>query len=789
MASPDELRNNAREPLRCMAQAKGWAIDERTLELSDSDAGYNERESTMRNAYRTQLARLSGEGVTSKKRKLLNDTADDELTRQVSSMQEEEEAIPDEGGSRAKQDPYHISPDCFARPAQEALLRIQGVVSDRDVTESQDPEEVINSGVFIDHVTLQKFTFEECEAAVDAAAEKWCPEPGATEEKHPLALACHRFNFSWDGISWPIEGYLSKTKIDAAFQEEMLPMMQIMYRGNQAGNYGSDAFRTKVLRVSESIFFGYRALLNVYLMSQTFDKQHVPNGDDPTAIYFKGLGVEEKTPFQNFLIFLFTKIYESMFVRYKNSFFYTRVFNDKGQFVYAYRLHSTIKDWVWGQTNMFMHSDMWAASVASAGNMDSAIKQLQNTVQPQLPRLVKDRYTLAFRNGIYLVKEDGFITWEVGKGHLTSKVIACNYIPQDFNVEHMREFSGDVDWEGNEEGTGPRTEGTPWDIPTPSFNKILTDQDFTYQVIIWFYALFGRVLYWTRDHDNWQVWPFMHGRANTGKSTFCKLMEEIYDPTDTEVMANKIERMFGIWPLVDKFVILAPEVGKGFSIERTDLQSMITGESVSVKAKGQKAFKTNWRVPGMMSGNEIPAWTDTQGAMPRRLVIFEFNNKIQVDSMMDGKLRVELPNIILKSNRFYRAACRKVGTQELWRHLPEYFKKNRDHLQGELSSIHAFLASDELTVVRSDDGTIDETVYLPLTTIRDKYREWKQANDIKESQKWESDLYNKALIDTGLSRPKRSRLAYPRDTQHIAQKMYVMGLDLTSECERQGNIR
>ncbi len=157
---------------------------------------------------------------------------------------------------------------------------------------------------------------------------------------------------------------------------------------------------------------------------------------------------------------------------------------------------------------------------------------------------------------------------------------------------------------------------------------------------LWFYALFGRMLYWTRDLDNWQVWVFNHGKGQTGKSTFCGLYQMIYHSSDTEIMGNQIEKMFGLWPLADKFGMVAPEVNMNFSCDQTELQSVITGESISIKGKNLKAVKVTWRVPGMMAGNEIPSWRDTQGAMTRRLVIFQFLHAIKVDSKLDQKLRL-----------------------------------------------------------------------------------------------------------------------------------------------------
>ena len=775
------------------AKLKNWPIDESTGDITDSDLGYSKQEVALRNQYRAQLQKYRTKFDRKRKLVEIDEEAGEQNQLDWQKAEDEDDMIESESkSSRLHRDAYHISAQSFVRPAQEALIRLrlgiqqQGIKDQQEqVDERMESDHVDVNGVFIDHVTLRDFTAEDCEAAIAKAMSNWCPEKGTPNEKHPLTITCEQFNLEWDGLSYPVPPSISIPRIQEAYRDEINAIMEIMYKSTQAGNYTDSALCEQIARVSQAIFLGYRSLLNTVHMSYTFDPTFTQNVDDPTVIHFRGFNTVETTQLQNLIIFLLKRLYENSYIRYKNAFLYSRVYNDKGQFVHAYSKVCPIEDWVWKQTDMFQHFDMWCAATASSGAMETAIKHLQYTVQPQLPNLKKDRYVISFYNGIYLVKEDAFISWE--HGPFSSRIISCNYIPQKF--KEYNECNGEVDWQGNETGDGPRHSGSPWDIPTPSFDKVLIDQGFSYQVIIWFYVLFGRLMYWTRDQDHWQVWPFMHGRANTGKSTFCKLMEQVYDPNDTEIMSNKIERQFGLWPMVGKFVILAPEVGKDFSIDKTDLQAMITGESVSVKAKNKKAFKVNWDVPGIMSGNEIPGWKDTQGAMPRRLIIFEFTKKIQVDQMMDSKLRMELPNILLKCNRFYRAAIRHVGSRELWCQLPDYFKQQRTHLQGELSSIHAFLASDEITVVRTEDGLLDETVYMPLKSIRDLYREWKQANEIREAQKWEADLYTKAFTDTGLSKPVRRRLPYPRDTTEPSQKVFVLGIDSTNECERLGNIR
>jgi hypothetical protein len=510
------------------------------------------------------------------------------------------------------------------------------------------------------------------------------------------------------------------------------------------------------------------------------------NNTDPTIMHFSPYEPTDLSSFQTLLMFLKAKIYEQSLTRYANNWLCRRLYNEDGQFVHSYEVASDIKSFIYSAVDHYSEFDVWKMLTDRGGVPRDAVEYLQNCNCAELPVLIKDRYIQSFRNGLYFLKEDRFHAW--GDGPLPNNTTACNYHPRAFDP-HVGKIA--VDFIGNADNTGPRVENTAWDIPTPWFDKILRDQAMPYNVVVWFYALFGRLFYWTGEFDAWQVWIFNHGLANTGKSTMCEVLQMVYAIEDTETLPNNIEPLFGLWPLFNKLAIFAPEVNKNFGIDRTDLQSMITGEAVTIKAKNQKAEKKRWRTPGLMSGNEIPAWSDTQGAMARRLVRFLYKNTIVMEGDLLIFLRAEIPNIILKCNRFYRAAITLVGRDSIWKHLPPYFHESRAELQAETSPIHAFMSGGDLTVCRHADGTLNRAVYIPVDELRNKFHDWKKANDIRaagDSGKWAKDVYMKALKDLGLAEPARARLAYPRDSEHKQQRFVIYGLDMTTECERLDNI-
>jgi hypothetical protein len=306
-----------------------------------------------------------------------------------------------------------------------------------------------------------------------------------------------------------------------------------------------------------------------------------------------------------------------------------------------------------------------------------------------------------------------------------------------------------------------------FNIPTPNFDRIMADQHWSYEVRLWNYVFFGRLLYWLEEKDNWQCMNYYRGLNNTGKSTFVKVAQMLYDDNDTGLFSNNQEKTFGWGALYDKLIIVAPEIKKNMNTDQAELQSAICGEGVSVKRKNKTAEKHRWRVPMIWAGNEVPDWDDTAGAMARRLVIFTHMFTIErVDGDLEKKIRGELAQLILKTNRAYHGATSQYAGKGIWEILPTPFQESKKQLQEDVSKIHEFFASEEVERV--------EGAYCPVKELRKAYNKFVTANHYNpRKHTWTKEGLYKVLRDMGLDPPSRSTKPYPRPGIHERQIVFV----------------
>lgn len=736
------------------AKLQHWEVDELTGDLLDDDANYPDQVISRRNNYRRRLQLIVGEEEPPRKRRRAQDNNQDEDDIDDSSV-EDDRGILQPG---------------VVRPAD---THFQAISQEHVLQDAQY--------FFSDRWTREQFTMENCIEAVDRAESVWCIRPEGEGQEHPMTIACRRFGIDWDGVSWPIpREKINLQQLDKAYETEFMALVEIIYRSYQAGNLQNDSFKERVERVQSAIYYAYQVMRNISFIQQSY---HANCGlaNDVSVFRFKPFNQNLMDPYHELLHYCTSKIQECGYVRFRNEYFYERIFNDKGQFVHSYKCAKTVEQFVYEVAPKYSNFDLWS-TVAERGVADGVIKYLKNRVEAEIPVLRKDRYIMSFNNGIYFIKEDYFAPYDTES--FSNKIMASVYHP--LNFDYHPELKS-VDFLGNADDTGPRHPGTADDIPTPYFDSILKDQEMTYTTRIWFYVFFGRLFYWLRDCDNWQVAPINHGVAGTGKSTLCELISRIYDVDDTGVLPNKAEKTFGLESLVDMLTILSPEVNQDFGVDRADLQSMITGERVQIRRKGKPAITIDWRAPLMLAGNETPEWKDKQGQMARRLIIFKYLKVIKkVDSRLLKKLESEIPQVVLKCNRFYRAALTYVGESSVWEKLPEYFRASRKKFQSEMSAIHGFFNSDEVQIVLDDNGKPDKNIYISTSALRDAYIQWKKDNEIRDNDRWSVELYSKALQDVGLKPPDTKRVvcSYPRDAEHASHKVIVYGMDKRSEIER-----
>lgn len=289
------------------------------------------------------------------------------------------------------------------------------------------------------------------------------------------------------------------------------------------------------------------------------------------------------------------------------------------------------------------------------------------------------------------------------------------------------------------------------EIPTPALDMVFEAQDLgpttNPDVLEWIYALMGRML---RDvgSDKWEICPFFKGVAGTGKSTILKVLNSFYNPEDVGVLSNNVEAQFGLAPLVNKKIVLCMELRQDFRLSQAELQSMVSGEEMSLAQKHKDPITTKWHAPLAFAGNTLGGWSDGQGSIARRFVIINFPKPIMAaDGNLMKRINDEMPAILLKCNLMYLMKKKMLenenGTaRSFWTLdkdengkfvVPQYFRDKQRELDEQVSTFAAFLAAEG----NMDYGTagMDPVMGIPLfiewNKLKRGYKTWCASSQLK----------------------------------------------------------
>lgn len=490
---------------------------------------------------------------------------------------------------------------------------------------------------------------------------------------------------------------------------------------------------------------------------------------------FNRIDPDSNTPYQNLILYLLAKLSEGK-MRRQGDRCMKRVYTEDGYDTHAWEPSMTIKEFVYSQTQKDINFQQWHNLTSTASNSKNCIKYLEEVKDPQFIEVVKDRHLFSFENGIYETcvfneetekYEDRFYFYEPEEGYhdaleVDNKRSACKYFEQEFVLHEYK------DW---------------YDIPTPYFQGILDDQDFPEDVCRWMYILVcGRILYEVSEMDEWQIMPFMKGKAKTGKSTILtKVAKEFYHPLDVGTLSNNVEKKFGLSALKDKFLFIAPEIKNDIGLEQCDFQTIISGEDTSVAKKFETAEAVKWKVPGLMAGNEPPGYTDNAGSIARRLAVFNFSKRIKKANAQLGKrLLEEIPSLLVKGNRAYLEAVQKHGKKDIWDRtvLPKYFRKTQSDMAEQTNSLSHFLASGKLT--------FGPDKYMKQKSFIQAFNEHIRDNNLVKHA-WNEDYYSSPFEDFGMTVQQKVKKTDPT-TGRLYSATWVVGATIESEEQEQDEL-
>lgn len=423
--------------------------------------------------------------------------------------------------------------------------------------------------------------------------------------------------------------------------------------------------------------------------------------------------------------------------------------------------YMSIKEFVYDCAKR-QYSPIWKLLTDKPSYAKDSVNYLSMCKDINFPEIVKNRNVWSFNNGLFCGKQ-----LDIDTGKFTTKFYpydSSTFSSIDPTVVSSKFF--DLPFDSHEDKEDWR------DIPTPAFQSIMDYQEFPADVCDIMYVMGGKLLYEVNAIERWQCIPFMKGIAGSGKSTIVKAFSKFYETLDVKTLSNNIERKFGLSSIMEGLMFIAPEVKGDLCLEQAEFQSIVSGESVSVACKFEKAKSITWKNPGILAGNEVPSYKDNSGSVLRRILTFNFTKMVDAkdkDTRLDDKIDNEIPALLLKCSRAYLDFAQAYPDKDIWSIVPDYFLKIQKQVAMVTNSLQHFLESEKIQY--GDDLRIPQKMFVQM------FNQHCQENNLGK-QKFNSDFYAgpfstrriKVVVEAGSYKGK----AYPRQP-------FIVGLDLVED--------
>ena len=387
----------------------------------------------------------------------------------------------------------------------------------------------------------------------------------------------------------------------------------------------------------------------------------------------------------------------------------------------------------------------------------------------EIPYITRDKNFYSYSNGVLNIKEMKFYKW--GKHPM---VCTGSMFREEFKEEWLKVKFNKID--------------------TPTFDKLIKHQIKSNKTYKMFCMMTGRLLFDVGELDNWQCMMFIHGEANTGKGTYIELVKSFFN--NTGIISSTFEKTFGLQNIYDKDLIVAPDLPKDIHerLSGAVLQSMISGESVSVAVKNKKAVQVNkWTAPMLWCANFLPSYEDNAGSITRRMAIFKMATPVKnKDTRLIKDLMNERHKILVKMVKAYHYYIKQIGEKafDKWDELGiKCFKREQMDYKQECNLLHQFLTGDpEMNRTKNShkviiyrEGAITELEYLKKCYklfLKYKYP------DVYKKYRWSSTIEESAIKGCGYTIQNKTicavcnglRMCQPCNVNNRRKKKLVLNM-------------
>lgn len=505
-------------------------------------------------------------------------------------------------------------------------------------------------------------------------------------------------------------------------------------------------------KVQEAIFHSKNVLYSFMRASNCNGAYPTPKTPD-TLFWYSPMDKSSMSGGQALILYMLGKLRDGPY-RKMEGYVYEQVFMG-GYPTHAWRELCEIKEMVWSQCPKETSWEMWK-TCNTGGNFENCVKYLTSCKDVEFPDLKIKRRVWSFNDGIYDASDDSF---KLYTENIDSELVSCKIIEKDFIPVF---YSGAP-------MASPKLKLE--ELDTPLFNSIFEPQNWDDDMKFWIKVFIGRLFYEVGEMDSWQVIPFLKGVAGTGKSTIIKVVQMMYNTRDVGVISNNIQKQFGLSTIFDKTVFIIPEVKSDFAMDQADFQSMVTGEELSMAVKFGNPLTGVWTTPGIMAGNEAAGWEDKSGSISRRIVVFDFPNKVPQDKLNPNLINeikaTELPKVIRACSLAYKIALDKYRGGDIWAVMPSRVCEEKKRLQYSTNPLYAFVNSDSI-IMDPDEYTMENMFIAKLKTFTTL--KFPTAN-ITFTQDFYASIFNEFNLSI-----KTETLPWPRtNASNLQTQSYVFG--------------
>lgn len=550
-----------------------------------------------------------------------------------------------------------------------------------------------------------------------------------------------------------------------------------------AGNHNEAALRRRhaLTLMLEAVQLAARQLL---LQKRADAVRRTEPGDvlQDVRLFMPDAAVDEYTPAQALMVSLYTQLAEMQYRRHRGMVF-RQIFTADGHPTRAWERVCTVKEFLHQHCGRLTHPERWR-QLTRPHVFRTVEEFLTEGTDPGFPEVSPNRHRYSFRNGVFDVDSLTFTAY--ADPGLSRDFATCKFFDVDFEPglppvdarqpaallrellarpglapathDELRGYLARCAVPGQREALLAELRETlpllgadvaplmpnPLLIDTPAINRIFDHQGLPQEVILWIWVMMGRMFFPLKSRDKWQTILFVKGIGGTGKSTLLEVVERFFQPDDVSVIGAKVEERFGLSAALKSLAWFCYEMKDSHGLGQAELQQMISGERMTIPEKFKEAASSVWTAPGMLAGNEPGGWADSSGAIARRLMVVVFGSPVQqADTHLFDAIEQEMGQVIKKAAYAYQAALEMVGTDGVWTHLPDYFRKTRRDLQAQINPLVAFLSADDYVVLQPGAYLL-EREFLAL------FAEYRREAQISDKKKMSAEDFVSILAEAGV---------------------------------------